>query len=175
MLSPEIKRIHLQFAPKINGGHNGARKFWREYLPRMKYHNPGVSMTVDRSESQSGDSLMTIFYAPPTSSSPSDSAQIPSSPTSSTTSDPATLNPASFNRVETIDMKEVRSHAILERFMNLIKPTQVLATKAEKQELRELEEAREKAAVERTREAARVAKIRRDEELLQKAREASVT
>ena len=72
-------------------------------------------------------------------------------------------------------MKEVRSHTILERFMSLTKPRQVLATEAEKQELRDLEEEREKAAVDRVREAARVGKIRRDEELLQKARQASET
>ena len=149
----------------------GARKFWRDVLPRLKYHNPGVSMTVDRSEQQAGDSLMTIFYVTPKPSSQPDASQAPS-PTSSTT-DSNTPNTTAFSRVETIDMKEIRSELILERFMKLTQPTPVLATEVEKQELRDLEEEREKAEVDRNREATRMAKIRRDKELLQIARQTS--
>ena len=70
-------------------------------------------------------------------------------------------------------MKEIRSGTILERFIQLTQPIPVIATEAEQQELKDLEEEKERAAVDRTREAARREKVRRDRELLKMARQAS--
>ena len=47
---------------KINGGHRGARKLWRDYLPRLKYHNPTVSMVVNRTADQTAPSTLTLLY-----------------------------------------------------------------------------------------------------------------
>jgi len=47
-LPPNIKKLTLAFNYKSNDGHLGARKFWRECLPRLKYHNPDVDMEVVR-------------------------------------------------------------------------------------------------------------------------------
>lgn len=49
----------------------GPRKFWRENLPRLKYHNPAVPMIVNRLRDQSGPATLTIYMtddgsAPPT-------------------------------------------------------------------------------------------------------------
>jgi large subunit ribosomal protein MRP49 len=60
---PAVTRLHLTFANKINGGHRGARHFWRNCLPRLKYHNPGVGMTVKRIDDQNGPSALTIYFA----------------------------------------------------------------------------------------------------------------
>lgn len=43
-------------------GHMGARKFWRECLPRLKYHNPGVPMTVKQIEEQSTPPYLTVYF-----------------------------------------------------------------------------------------------------------------
>ncbi|KAH0414018.1 hypothetical protein KCU90_g16126, partial [Aureobasidium melanogenum] len=52
VLPKEISRIHMRFAPKIDGGHMGPRKFWRHELVRLKFHNPAIPMTLDRTAAQ---------------------------------------------------------------------------------------------------------------------------
>jgi len=71
----------MEFNAKLYGGHRGARyvyvlpclpgimcanstanrKFWREMLPRMKYRNPSISMTVSRHNDPDGPSLLHIY------------------------------------------------------------------------------------------------------------------
>ena len=41
----------------------GARHFWRNCLPRLKYHNPGVGMTVKQTDDQAGPAALTIYFA----------------------------------------------------------------------------------------------------------------
>lgn len=60
---PAVTRLHLTYARRIENGHQGARHFWRECLPRLKYHNPGVGMTVKQTQDQSGPSALTIYFA----------------------------------------------------------------------------------------------------------------
>ncbi|CAF9929714.1 MAG: hypothetical protein GOMPHAMPRED_005459 [Gomphillus americanus] len=62
ILPKEIKRIHLDFAYNWNNGHLGPRRFWRQCLPRLKYHNPMVSMTVQRTTDQDSKPVMTIYF-----------------------------------------------------------------------------------------------------------------
>jgi len=56
-------RLHLTFARKINDGHMGPRKFWHTYLPRLKYHNPAVPMTVERTDDQEGPATLSVHFA----------------------------------------------------------------------------------------------------------------
>lgn len=60
---PAVTRLHLTYARKIDQGHAGARHFWRNCLPRLKYHNPGVGMTVTQTSNQQGPSALTIYFA----------------------------------------------------------------------------------------------------------------
>lgn len=39
----------------------GPRKFWRENLPRLKYHNPAVPMVVNRTFDQEGPATLRIY------------------------------------------------------------------------------------------------------------------
>lgn len=39
----------------------GPRKFWRENLPRLKYHNPAVPMIVNRTRDQDGPATLSIY------------------------------------------------------------------------------------------------------------------
>ncbi|OKL61022.1 hypothetical protein UA08_03781 [Talaromyces atroroseus] len=59
---PAVTRIHLTYAKYIQGGHAGARHFWRNCLPRLKYHNPAVQMSVKQTDDQDGPAALTIFF-----------------------------------------------------------------------------------------------------------------
>ncbi|MCJ1314554.1 hypothetical protein MMC25_008236 [Agyrium rufum] len=200
-LPPDIKRINLAFAFKNKDGHMGARQFWRHCLPRLKYHNPGVSMTIQRSENTDTPSLMTIFYTSPspssstttstskqespptpvpdttTSSSPeSPPATSPPSSTSTSTSTSTTNKPSDHtpsSRVETIEMKNRHSDDIWKDFLALTKATQVVATPAEEAELEQLSGDRTRAEQDRRRELARREAIRAEAALLEAARGAT--
>lgn len=41
----------------------GARQFWRRCLPRLKYHNPAIQMSVKQTEEQDGPAALTIFFS----------------------------------------------------------------------------------------------------------------
>ncbi|KAH8811812.1 50S ribosomal protein-like protein Mrp49 [Xylogone sp. PMI_703] len=118
ILPPEITKIHMDFAAKINDGHQGPRKFWRNCLPRLKYHNPSVSMTVNRTTNQEGPALMTIHFNDQTASSEPN------------------------ENVVTINMKHKPESEILSQFMTVSKAKPVAPTPDETQLMRDLEEQR---------------------------------
>ncbi|KAH8701681.1 50S ribosomal protein Mrp49 [Talaromyces proteolyticus] len=60
---PAITRIHLTYAKRMNGGHMGARRFWRQCLPRLKFHNPAIQMSVKQTDDQEGPAALTIFFS----------------------------------------------------------------------------------------------------------------
>lgn len=126
-LSPEIKAIHLEFAAKFNNGHFGARKVWRNYLPRLKYHNPAVAMTVSRHNDQEGPSELTVYYATP-----------PENPTARSPS--ITVDNSMQGRRDIIDMRHKHESEILNQFMEL---TTAVPYKASSSELAEMEEVAE--------------------------------
>ncbi|EGX47875.1 hypothetical protein TWF173_006636 [Orbilia oligospora] len=63
VLPPNISRIALSFNYKSNNGHMGPRKFFRECLPRLKYHNPEVDMIVTRKDALEGPATLTIHFS----------------------------------------------------------------------------------------------------------------
>ncbi|MCJ1448437.1 MAG: hypothetical protein MMC23_008952 [Stictis urceolatum] len=153
VLPPKIKRIHLDFASKINDGHFGARKVWRTYLPRLKYHNPTVSMTVNRSTDQAGPATMTIIFAQP------------GHPTTST----ADLS-GSNERIETIDMKHKHESDILRSLMEITGAEDTKATAEEELDLRQLAEDRIRSEQDRVRSRLDLESRRREAQLLEQAR-----
>ena len=171
ILPPDVKRLHLSFAYKINEGHFGARKVWRQYLPRLKYHNPAVSMTVERSENNAGPATLTVFFAPSASTSHASTISSPA-PTSSTTTAKSTSDHNPFERVECIDMKHKHEEEILEQLMNITKAARVMPTEEEELEMKELGDQRSRSA--RDSETTRVYndKIRQERALLEQARAA---
>ncbi|KAI4125455.1 MAG: hypothetical protein LQ338_004237 [Usnochroma carphineum] len=162
-----VTRIHLDFAFKNNNGHYGPRKVWRNYLPRLKYHNPAVSMTVNRTQDNAGPATLTIFYASP---------QIPtiptssSAPSSSTTESTPTPNHTSFERTETIDMKHKHESDILSELVDLTKATPVVATPEEEAEFQQLAEEEKRSALDRVRNAAYTEQKKQEKALLDQAR-----
>ncbi|KAI5196998.1 hypothetical protein E4T39_07491 [Aureobasidium subglaciale] len=137
VLPKEISRIHMRFAPKIEGGHWGSRKFWRHELVRLKYHNPAIPMTLDRTAPQTDPALMTIFFADPEASPTSGAA-----PTTSTSGDKEPSNYSPSSRTETIVMTGRTPEHILTDLMKITSARQVEATQEELDTLRSLEEQR---------------------------------
>lgn len=41
----------------------GSTEFFTKYMPRLKYHNPAVSMTVDRRAKKKMEARMTVYFA----------------------------------------------------------------------------------------------------------------
>lgn len=60
---PAVTRLHLTYAQKIYGGHQGARHFWRNCLPRLKYYNPSIPMTVQQTTEQDTPAALSIYFA----------------------------------------------------------------------------------------------------------------
>ncbi|MCJ1455220.1 hypothetical protein MMC28_005574 [Mycoblastus sanguinarius] len=163
ILPNDVKKIHLQFARKINDGHFGARKVWRKYLPSLKYHNPAISMTVDRTVDQEGPATLTVTFAPPPLKFPS--PMVSPAPTSSTDPSTAPSGHESAKRMKTIDMKHKHESEILSRLMELTRAMPYEASPDEEAELREVED--EKRRSERDREVqARLNEVKRQEKAL---------
>ena len=134
-------------------------------MPRLKYHNPAISMTVNRSHNQEGPATLTVYFAPPPPSPRISSATASPAPSSST--DPSTTlsrhTPA--DRIATIDMKHKNESEILSRLLELTKGMPYEATPEELDELKEVDV--EKRRSERDREAqAKLNEVRRQEKAL---------
>ncbi|KAL8655198.1 MAG: hypothetical protein Q9210_001027 [Variospora velana] len=167
ILPRDVQRIHLEFAFKFNEGHFGARKVWRNILPRLKYHNPAVSITINRSIDQAGPASLTIFYASPKDPDTAASSSTPSSPAMQSK---LTSNHTSFERTETINMKHKHEWDVLSELMDLTKATPVAATPGEATELQQLANEEKRSAADRARNAAYTEQRRQEKALLDQAR-----
>ncbi|CAK3982000.1 Hypothetical predicted protein [Lecanosticta acicola] len=159
VLPKEIKRIHMRFAPKINGGHMGSRKFWRHELVRLKYHNPAVSMTVDNQAEQDEPATMSIYFS-----------RNPESQTQAQAQAQAETQSEAEERVERINMKGYTNSEILDALVNLTKAQPIEPTPQDQEELARLEEQRKRSEVDSLLSQQVRAKVKREKELLQQAR-----
>ncbi|KAL8951573.1 MAG: hypothetical protein Q9222_002458 [Ikaeria aurantiellina] len=167
VLPRDVKRIHLEFAFKINDGHFGARKVWRNYLPRLKYHNPAVSMTINRSQDQKGPAALTIFYNTLQESSSTATSSLSSDSVRESISE-STQNP--FQRIETIDMKHRHESDILTELLDLTKAVPIVATPEEAAELEAIASEEKRCEMDRVRNAEYTEKKRQEKALLDQAR-----
>ncbi|KAK1067717.1 hypothetical protein LTR74_006191 [Friedmanniomyces endolithicus] len=165
ILPKDINRIHMRFAPRIEGGHMGPRKFWHHELVRLKYHNPAVSMTTDRTARAEDPAVLSVHFVSPSSTSSSDDTASSSATADST---PAAAQPT--ERVSTIDMKHRTNAEILEELVRMTKAQAVEATEAEREELRSLEEQRVKGAKDSAKSLEVRARVAREKQLLEQAR-----
>ena len=120
------------------------RKFWRYELVRLKYHNPAIPMTIDRTNtSPDSDAIMSIHFTAPNATQTSDSATSSPAPltsTSTSTDSADTPDYAATERVEEIPMKNRTNSEILQDLVRVTKAYPVEPTEAERQEMRALEE-----------------------------------
>jgi large subunit ribosomal protein MRP49 len=126
----------MDFAHKLNGGHFGPRRVWRDNLPRLKYWNPTIPMVVNRSNDQDGPATLSIYFREPGATLASDSTM----PSSSADGFAKAPPPAAGERVLTIDMKERRSEAILKEFMDKSGAVPVKTTAQDEALIREIED-----------------------------------
>ncbi|KAF2214627.1 hypothetical protein CERZMDRAFT_36614 [Cercospora zeae-maydis SCOH1-5] len=143
ILPKDVKRISLRFAPKMNEGHMGSRKFWRHELVRLKYHNPSVPMTVDRTALQDEQAVMSIHRQP---------------------------EGEEVERVETINMKNYHSSEILDALIRLTNARQVEPTEEDLEQLAKLEEQRQRSLRDSKLSQEVRARVKREKELLKQAR-----
>ena len=141
----------------------GARKIWRNCLPRLKYHNPAVSMTVERSDNQSGPSMLTVYYG-------SRSQSASSAPLRSNGDGVSTEDDGSLEKTETIDMKGRHEREILNDLLGITQARTVESTEDEAAELARLEEQQRRSAIDRERTARVVETEKREKMLLEQAR-----
>nr|OQO24150.1 hypothetical protein B0A51_08993 [Rachicladosporium sp. CCFEE 5018] len=170
-LPKDIKRIHLRFAPKLNGGHMGPRKFWQHELIRMKYHNPAVPMTIDRTAPQTEAATLSVHFTSPDA--PQTSGSETSSPAAVTSTSiehniPSAAAPT--ERIETINMTHSTNSEIFDALIRLTKAEVLEPTAEDRKEMRELAEARTRSAKDAKLSAEVRARQKRERELLDQAR-----
>ncbi|KAL6826820.1 mitochondrial ribosomal protein L51 [Trichoderma sp. SZMC 28015] len=175
ILPAEVTRIHMDFALRLKGGHMGARKFWREYLPRLKYHNPSIPMIVNRHDQNQLPPTMTIYLRKADSSSaanPASSSEPIAQPSSSRTNLSKAQPPTADERVVHIDMANKHSSHILEFFMAETRAVPLQPTNEEIAEMQALETLRKNAEVDRERVRLLRLEKKKEEDMLKRARAA---
>ncbi|KAF5137520.1 hypothetical protein E5D57_001298 [Metarhizium anisopliae] len=188
ILPPEVTRIHMDFATSMSNGHMGARfvpppsdpiptgtnttgkknrKFWRQYLPRLKYHNPAVPMILNRHDDNAAPPIMTIYMRASAAA-----AAETSQPASSRTGLSKAQPPGADEKVVTIDMRNRHSSDILEFFLAETRARALQPTSAEIAEIQSLEAIKTQGGVDRERVRALRAEKKKEEDMLKRARAA---
>ncbi|KAF4471459.1 ribosomal MRP49 [Fusarium albosuccineum] len=170
VLPPEVTRIHMDFARSLKGGHMGARKFWRENLPRLKYHNPSVPMIVNRHTQNNTKPTLSIYLRNPKDSSPPPATR--TQPASSRDNLSKAVPPDADETVVTIDMTEKHSSHILAYVLAETRAVAIQPTKEEIRELQELKAMSKQAEVDRDRMRSLREEKKREEDMLKRARAA---
>ena len=142
---PAVTRLHLTYAQKIYGGHQGARHFWRKCLPRLKYHNPGVRMTVQQTEDQAGPAALTIYFAERMSSTASAVAG------KNQVTDKHAPAPEASEKTAVVDLKNLTWEEIWSRVQASTGAEDVPASEADQEEAKKLKAISEKAVGDRER------------------------
>ncbi|KAF7591389.1 hypothetical protein BBP40_001615 [Aspergillus hancockii] len=159
---PAITRLHLTYARKIYGGHQGARHFWRNCLPRLKYHNPGIRMSVKQTEEQEGPAALTIYWA--------EQASKASSLTAAKIEDKHAPAPESTEKSAVVDLKNLDYQEIWNKVKLMTGAQEVPATPEEEAELKKFEQLRQQSDKDRVR-IADMRQAKKDQErMLQEAR-----
>ncbi|KFY74689.1 hypothetical protein V501_02765 [Pseudogymnoascus sp. VKM F-4519 (FW-2642)] len=161
VLPKNVTKLHMEFAKRMNDGHYGPRKFWHSCLPRLKYHNPTVSMTLERTTNQEGPALMTVYF---------DDATQPETPVAGTQTEPTT---SSQQRVVTINMKHRHESEILSQLLALTNAVPVEPTPEEVEQLQQLAAQQEVSERDSARHAIFNAEKKREKAILAQARTAA--
>ncbi|CVK86792.1 related to ribosomal protein MRP49 [Fusarium mangiferae] len=170
ILPPEVTRIHMDFATSFKNGHMGAKKFWRENLPRLKYHNPSVPMIVNRHSRNNKKPTISIYLRKPDTSTPAPATR--SQPSSSRNNMSKATPPDADEKIITVDMTEKHSSHILEYVLAETRAVPIKPTKEEIRELQELDAMARQAEVDRARMRSLREEKKREEDMLKRARAA---
>ncbi|RAL03780.1 mitochondrial 54S ribosomal protein mL61 [Aspergillus ibericus CBS 121593] len=159
---PAITRLHLTYARKIYGGHQGARHFWRNCLPRLKYYNPAVPMTVRQTDQQDGPAALTIYF--------SERASNAATLLAGKVTDQHAPEPAATEQSVVLDVKNLDYKDIWTKVKNMTGAQEIPPSAEQQAELQKLEQMRQQADKDRMRIAA-IRQAKADQErMLQEAR-----
>lgn len=176
----------MEFAHRLNDGHMGPRKFWRENLPRLKYHNPEVPIIVNRTHEQTGPATLSIYVSGgevpqqpaqiegPTAEAPKRAVAITDAwktIASSATGTARAPSPADGETVITINMKNVRSGEILKQLLEKTGAREVEPTLEDQEEMARLLELQERAVYDKEVQKRYREKIQSEKRLLERARQ----
>ncbi|KAL2865541.1 mitochondrial 54S ribosomal protein mL61 [Aspergillus lucknowensis] len=160
---PAITRLHLTYARKIYGGHQGARHFWRNCFPRLKYHNPAVQMTVKQTADQEGPAALTIYFSENISNAASLSA-------TTEIKDQHAPTPSATEKTAVMNLKDLTYTDIWQKVKLATGARDLVATPEEQAELQKIEQMRQNSEADRAR-VASIRQAKKDQELmLQQAR-----
>ncbi|KAH9220959.1 50S ribosomal protein-like protein Mrp49 [Leptodontidium sp. 2 PMI_412] len=151
VLPPEVTRIQMDFARDLEDGHYGPRKFWRNCLPRLKYHNPAIPMTVNRTNDQSGPALLTIHFTNPSAAA-------------------TKAGSAATERTEVINMKHRPESEILDQLLAITRARVVKPTAEESRQIQEIEDQNARSERDSVMMAEVNAKRKREEAIMIQAR-----
>ncbi|KAI1269431.1 CI-B8 domain-containing protein [Xylariaceae sp. FL1019] len=132
------------------------RKFWRECLPRLKFHNPAIPMLVNRSTNNEGPATLSIYFRQSDTDTPRTPSEIlrtmlplARQPHSSTENEHPAPPPEEGEHVVTLDMKNVHSDMILSEFLAKTGAVLVTPTPEEQSEMRQVKDRDERGNYDR--------------------------
>ncbi|KMQ47163.1 50S ribosomal protein Mrp49 [Trichophyton rubrum] len=161
---PQVTRLHLTYYKNMHEGHHGARRFWRLCLPRLKYYNPGVGMTVKQLDDEAGPAILSIYSAKPSDGS-----------AAATTGalDSYAPPPTESEIVKAIDVKGKDVEQIWAAFKAATKAENVPVAEEDKKEMELQEQLNAQSEIDRQR-VAMVRKAKKDQEAMLEAAKAAV-
>lgn len=138
-------------------------------LPRIKYRNPSLPISVTRHDDPNGPAYLHIYTSATASRSAPQAANTPGSANASPTA-ANTLTPETSAPTHTVDIKTLDESEILEALMEKTGAVQLQPPPEEVQEMAEIEEFKQRAEKDRAEVREKLMKVRREEELLRMAR-----
>lgn len=139
-------------------------------LPRLKYHNPAVPMTVERHSDQDGPATLTVFYADEAAASVAAGPEKPNAPTQSTSGATAPSEHTPWDRTRVIDVKGRNQSEILAELLAATEGKEVVPTEEERAQMAELEAQRQRSDYDRAEVRKVLVAKRREQEILEQAR-----
>jgi large subunit ribosomal protein MRP49 len=134
-------------------------------LPRIKYRNPAVPISISRHNDPDGPSLLHIYTRQQPQAQPSSHSTSVPTPNPSTTLVPDTSPPT-----HTLNIRDMQESEILDALVKTIQVEEIQPTEQELVEMREIAEQKERSEKDRVEVREKLLKERREQELLRLAR-----
>ncbi|EEH33965.2 50S ribosomal protein Mrp49 [Paracoccidioides lutzii Pb01] len=172
-----LTRIHITYARKVYEGHGGARKFWRICLPRLKYHNPALFITVKQTKSQEGPAILSLYFNNKAvaeasgQTTPTPPPPPPQLEGEEQLSDSFAPPPAEWEIVRTINLKRKTIGRIWEDFKLMTGVEEIPISPEDQAEIEKVKRQRELSDLDRKRVAENRQMIKDQEKLLEASRE----
>jgi large subunit ribosomal protein MRP49 len=155
------------------------RKFWRYMLPRLKFHNPNVPMTVTRTTDKNQPALLSVYFKKvgmPAESQPGNTVKKrPFRPLESI--DKIVVfstwkegpEPTAEEEIVQIDMKNKKEEEILDELLELTKADAVMPTPGELDTMSQLKEQAQRSDMDAARQRELRMAMKREKEALRLA------